>query len=361
MFGIQAGRPGVAHAALGGPVIIGGDDLTDHGDVDIDGTTPLDGWLYIERALENIDPNVHRAGNDGTVAALGATDSSDSCHAGKAIFIGAQAAGLSVTYHEGGPAIDQFFADLASGAENPAIIWIAGTGDSCDLDSVEADSLTAHAIAIADFVNSGGGLLSHGVEYGWLFALLPDATTVNSGGSDDLYFTADGLAALPSLTESDINAGPWHNHFEGDFGGLKVLVRSNIVLDSSDNDAAVIIGGASVVLPGSTPSPAHTAAATPCIGGIVGSRCPGNPPDVQVTVTPEATATSAPPPPPPTAAPPQPAATQPGGGAAGVIIGPNTGSGPGGAGASTGWLIASAVLLATGAISSSAAMKMRRR
>jgi len=49
-----------------------------------------------------------------------------------------------------------------------------------------------------------------------------------------------------------------------------------------------------LVIGTATPSPAPPSAAnpTPCIGGIVSSRCPGNPPEVKVTVTPAATATS---------------------------------------------------------------------
>ncbi len=108
----------------------------------------------------------------------------------------------------------------------------------------------------------------------------------------------------------------------------------------------------------------HTAVPTPCIGGIVSSRCPGNPPEVKVTVTatPEATVTSAPPTQaPPTVAAPQPTATPPGGGAAGVIIGPNTGSGPGDGGASAGWVVIAAALLAAGVGVTGAAIGTRPR
>jgi len=70
---------GPATAAAGGPVILGGDDLTDHGSVD-DTTVPptvFDGWLYIQKALENLKPNVARPGNDGSVAVLGSVDSTE--------------------------------------------------------------------------------------------------------------------------------------------------------------------------------------------------------------------------------------------------------------------------------------------
>ena len=56
-------------AAVGGPVILGGDDLTDHGGAS--GGVNHTGWLYIEKALGSIAPQVTRSGSDGSVAALG--------------------------------------------------------------------------------------------------------------------------------------------------------------------------------------------------------------------------------------------------------------------------------------------------
>lgn len=269
MGGLASSRP--AAAAVGGPVIIGGDDLTDHGS--ISGTTLQNGWLYIRRALENIAPNVTRT-NDGSVAAIGsAASTSTSGNAGAGIGYAASQAGLTVTYYEGAAAITGFFTALAAGTTNPKIIWISGTGASNDLDSTESAALNANATRIADFVNSGGGLMSHGSEYGWLFALLPGLSSVGGGSSGDLELTGAGTAAFPGVTNSNINAGPWHNHFEGNFGGLQILAVSNDVFDSqTDERAAVIIGGAAVTLPsaitltpGSATNPvgtSHTVTAT---------------------------------------------------------------------------------------------------
>ncbi len=342
--------------AVGGPVILGGDDLTDHGYVS--GGDLFEGWLYIQRALENIGPAVTRS-NDGSIAALGSAASDvTSGDAGAAIGFAGAKVGRSVTYYEGAAAIDSFFTSLAGGGTHPAIIWIAGTGASNDLDTDERAALTPHASAIAGFVSSGGGLMSHGTYYDWLTALLPDASAVGSGGSGDLYFTADGLTDLPSLTGSDINAGPWHNHFEGDLGGLKVLVRSTGVVDSQENDAAVIIGGAQVTFEPVTP-PAEPPAATPCIGGIVTSRCPRNVPDVNVTPTATVAVPTAAPITPTVAAPaPSPA---PGGGAAGAISAPDTGTGPGPSGGQASIMWMSAALAAGGLMLSGTALRFRKR
>lgn len=265
---------GSAQAALGGPVIIGGDDLTSHGSVDTSTGDLSRGWLYMQRALENISPKVVRA-NDGSVAALGSAPSTaTSGDAGAAIGRAAAKAGLTVTYYEGADAINAFFSSLTATppGTSPRIIWIAGDDAGNDLDSSEAAALTANATKIADFVNSGGGLMSHGVEYGWLFALLPGLSTVDSGSSGDLYLTPEGLAAFPGVTNADVNAGPWHNYFQGDSGGLQVLVRSGNRTDSGGADAAVILGGASVTLPGAIvltpatatnpPGTSHTVTAT---------------------------------------------------------------------------------------------------
>jgi hypothetical protein len=91
------------------PVLLGGDDLTDHGSVDLSTSTPIleDGWIYIARSLENIALQVTRAGNDGSVAVLGSEDSvADHNNAGAAYHFavpeaGANTASLSgtVTFH----------------------------------------------------------------------------------------------------------------------------------------------------------------------------------------------------------------------------------------------------------------------
>lgn len=279
--------PGSASAALGGPVVIGGDDFTQHGSVNTSTGELQDGWLYLQRALENVAPKVVRPGATATVAALGSAPSDATTEdGGAAIGRAAAKAGLAVAYYDGEAAINAFFGALAAGSTNPGIIWIGGDGARNDLVAAEADALTANATRIADFVNSGGGLVSHGSQYGWLFALLPRLSAKSGGAEGDLYLTQAGEAAFPGVTVSHVNGGPWHNYFEGDFADLEILARSSTRKDSrTGQDAAVIIGGASVTLPGaislspqsSTGLPGTTHAVTATIkqangAAIVGAR-----------------------------------------------------------------------------------------
>ena len=236
--------------ALAGPVILGGDDLTDHGSRT--GTTLHNGWYYIQVALENLAPAVTRPDTDWSVALLGSASNSSatSANAGAAYFYAvpnaAQSTPLSgvVRFYDGAAAINGFFASLAQGTVNPAIIVTAGTDTNNDLDAAEGTALQNNAAAIASFVNSGGGLLSHGfgtVAYGWLSALIPGVSYPSGCTSTTLSLTPAGRAAFPTLNDAHLRAGPCHSHFLNH--GLEVLAR-----DGSNRD--IIIGGSGTVLPG---------------------------------------------------------------------------------------------------------------
>lgn len=240
---------------VGGPVIIGGDDLTDHGSTDGSGNSE-DGWLYIEKAVGNIKSQVGRT-NDNSIAAFGSAERTSGpnlcCDAGTAIRNGADKNGMTVRFFDGAAEMDAGFAAIANGSYRPAIIWVAGDGagndlDGCDGQGTEGQSLIDNAGVINNFVNQGGGLFSHGSCYGWLSALLPGLETVDNGSSGDLYRTAEGQSAFPGVSDNDFNAGPWHNYFQGNFGGLNVLVRSANRDDNQGTDAAVVIGGGQVSL-----------------------------------------------------------------------------------------------------------------
>lgn len=250
----------VSGMASAGPIIIGGDDLTDHGSSTGSGlsTVNSEGWLYIEKAIQNINASVTRSGPyNFDVAALGS--SSGGGGAGDAIASATAALGLSVGFFDTDTSINQFFTDLAGGTVNTRILWIAGTGAGNDLDSNEGTALANNATAIDTFVGAGGGLMAHGsgsTAFGWLNTLLPSLAFPGGCTAGGATLTAAGQAAFPGLSNSNIdsNAGPCHNHFTGVSGGLTVLATDG-------QGEAYIIGantGGSVTQPGPNPVPEPT-------------------------------------------------------------------------------------------------------
>lgn len=246
---------GVAAPAVAGPVILGGDDLADHGSRV--GSTNVEGWLYIEKAIANLFAAQTRPGAITVdVAALGSANPGAGVFpagdAGGAISSAATALGRSVSFYDGATGINDFFSALATGTINPAIIWIAGTGAANDLDTAEGAALTANAVAINNFVASGGGLMGHGsgtTAYGWLSALLPGLIEIFDCNETGATLTPAGQAAFPGLSNSNIdaNAGPCHSSFTGNFGGLTTLAL--------DGDGRSYIIGASGLDGGSITDP----------------------------------------------------------------------------------------------------------
>ena len=233
---------------VAGPVILGGDDLTDHGSrsggITLAGQNN-EGWLYIEKAVGNVLSSQTRAGTlTHDIVALGSSDSTAlSGNAGAGIHFAALELGKSVLYLNSAAAINQFFVDLTAGLVNPGMLWFSGTGANNDLSTAEGAALTTHASNINAFGASGGGIMGHGsgpVAYGWLSALLPGLMEVQSCSSRGATLTAAGQAAFPGVSISDIdaNAGPCHSSFAGNLGGLTTLA-----FDGSNPKRSYIIGG----------------------------------------------------------------------------------------------------------------------
>ena len=165
--------------------------------------------------------------------------------------IGNAAADLSMTvnYYEGPAAIQGFFDDLAGGTVNPAIIWIAGDEADNDIDSTEGPVINANGDKIAAFAYGGGGLMAHGAgpnAFGWLPELLPGAREVEIDQDRGVSLTPAGTAFLPGVTYEELNDGPWHGFFEGDFTPLEVLGDADNFLGLDGQPVAVIIGGLAV-------------------------------------------------------------------------------------------------------------------
>jgi len=223
-----------AHAALAGPVVIGGDDLPLHGSYN--GSANVQGWLYMQKALAQMYPCVTIPGNDGSIAALGVSASTASNSNGGGAIYHAATVGLGkpVTYYEGTAELTGFFSALAAGTTHPAIIWIcSGLGDLYnELDPADIAVINANAGGLAAFVNAGGGLMAHTCVPGsnqWLPTVVPGMAEISDAcQASGATLTAAGIAALPGVTNGDITAGPCHSSFTGALGSLSLLATEGL-------------------------------------------------------------------------------------------------------------------------------------
>lgn len=245
-----------------GIVVLGGDDLNDHGSRNGSGQN-VTGWLYMENVLRSMAPQIRRTGPFTVdIAVLGSSSQPiTQSGGGAAIASAALNAGMTVAFFNGSTEISTFFASLANGSVNPKIIHLPGNGVGNGLDASEEAVLASNTLAINGFVASGGGLFSHWGQYTWLTALLPGITLDGACNSSTLTFTAAGTTFLPSLTVADIRSGPCHGNFRGNLGALQILVQ-----DGSGN--AVVIGGVPAGGGGITPGPGGSHS-IPCFSGPI--------------------------------------------------------------------------------------------
>lgn len=315
-----------------GPIQLGGDDANDHGlsewvDHDSDPATSdvvatVDGWKYIMLSLEKMVATELRSGVSNSIAVIG-TDGSNtyvtnngltpndggaSCttasstdtycmmEVGKAELDrrnGATAA-PTVTYYETAAEVDAFFDGLAAGTTNVAVIYIPGDGGYNDLgdgtsaDEVDGDQANTTAMeqalidgasTIAAFNAAGGAVLSSGSDHylSWLTVLLPSITIDDDRTADLIGMTADGADLWVGLTDSDLEA-PWHNHFTGDLGALKVLGLGWEGWTDTDADNMIDAGEATEYKwagPDSTMNTADDLQTVVIIGGAAGEAAIG--------------------------------------------------------------------------------------
>jgi hypothetical protein len=241
-----------AAVASAGPVIIDGTDAEEHHS-STPGVVNTGGWLYFQKGFENLLPQV---GNGNTVVVcLGCTGNTQAAFA-SAFDLAAKPVGWTRETIDGDANIASFFAGtLARTLGTTGLIYIpTGGNTSGGITGVELAVINANAIALNNFVGgagnpaTGGGLFAHGEgatagAWGWLTTLIPGISAPESGGGANLSLTAAGMSAFPGLTNADVNQGtPWHNHFEGNLGGLQALV-----VDTAGR-AVVIGGGAGTVI-----------------------------------------------------------------------------------------------------------------
>lgn len=275
-----------------GPVVIDGTDANDSGHGGVSGGVNVNGWLYMQRVLENLAPQV---GNGNKIVVdLGTVPGSQARAAIDSAFnlSSLPGAGWTIVHFTTAPQIASFLSGgtvLGVSLSTAGIIYIPTLANATgDLSSISGaiTAVNGGAAAIANFVGgagnpfAGGGLFAMsengGGAFGWLSTLIPGIVVTQGGSGTPINLTVDGVAAFPSLPNSAVQAAiPWHAEFSGNLGSLKVLG----VADRSGL-RNVILGGGSATLIGElsvTPSiatnevgTAHTvcAAAVTTVNGV---------------------------------------------------------------------------------------------
>ncbi len=255
----------VYSGAQAGPFILAGTDADDHGS--FSAGVNQDGWLFMQRAIENIGSAVTNGNN--VVYVLGSTNTastSDAYDAATSAFTHSSLAssGWTINYVDGAANIATF---LQGGGAGAGLIMLdSGANASGGLAADERSALATNASFINSFVGAGGGLFSQANGYSWLSALLP-SVTVNSLQTTGLQLTAAGTAAFPGLSNADLSAGPYHENFTN-IGSLPVLATGINTLANLN----VILGasGGSITDPTVTPAIPEPSTYALMLAGLLG-------------------------------------------------------------------------------------------
>jgi hypothetical protein len=239
-------------AAVGGPIMLSGDDADDSGHCQ--GTAC--GGLYA-KALKFIVDN-SQSGGTGIIA-IGVNSSS--ALSGFNSWNSAANGGPSVAVTHARSTAEIASTDFL----NYAAIYIPSDWRNTrgGITPTQITALNARQADIADFINQqGGGLMALSEsalsnKYQWLPLPLTDAN-VSHNSSARYRTTADMNTIVPGITPGNLNHGCcYHTVFTGPagFSGLKVLAyddhNNNGTFDGPGVDHVLILGGVQVTIQGS--------------------------------------------------------------------------------------------------------------
>lgn len=267
-----------AGPALAGPIIIAGTDADDHGFESSNANQT--GWLFMQRAFENLGSSVSNGSKVAVCIGCNGSQAQSAFDSAfqKSSLVGAGWTSANLTSLSD---ITGFFNGTgARNTGNTGILYMPTVASNVGggINDSQLGIVNGFGSVINNFTIAGGGLFTQeqansSIGYGWLNSLLPGLVVNgdNNGAffnSGSLTLTADGTAAFPGLTNSDLsNATPWHAFFTGNFGSLSTLVTGPADLNGDfvlDIGAVVLGGGRGGAIVCGTPG----APACPPTGGV---------------------------------------------------------------------------------------------
>jgi hypothetical protein len=235
----------LAAMSWAGPVIIDGTAASNNGSAA--GGANQQGWLYMQRVLESLAPQV-RATVQKKVVDLGTLANTEAREAISSAFALSSLPSNGWTLVHIDPSnIESFLNELNT--ETAGILCIPTARlTPGDLTDESLAIINAAAIRIGAYVAEGGGLFAMGENpsdvpaYGWLTSLIPtiSAQTVPvPGASAAVSLTKAANTTFPDLKDADLDFGSWRSYFSGVLGRLSILGVS----DWAGDVRSVMIGG----------------------------------------------------------------------------------------------------------------------
>ena len=268
-----------------GAIVLDGTDSDLHGDVKAG--VNESGWLYMQKVLEAIQPNV--TDSQKILVALGAQDNGTASDAIKSAFALSSLPGLgwSIEYVNGTANMSSFLSGGGAAATDGkgvalGTITTAQTGllfmpsaneTGDDLTDADLTMLGAHGNDIKNYLNTGGGLYTQcetnsdpAVQgYSWLTTLFPGITYTSEGSGGvfptNLLLTPAGTAILPGLTPADLTTGPVHGFFSGTIPAALAAIftfdeskAGTVTLGLSSAGGSVIVSANQVIIDSVAPA-----------------------------------------------------------------------------------------------------------